>query len=405
MDIKQYFDITNTKENIITLAAGTIFLPYIFTATILITLAIYIILNKDTRKLIFQHKDSGKLEFFFFFILIVPYAYGNWLGFIVGICIILAAVLGLYMRSIMTHEIYENVLTQICFFSIIGTSCAVTQKYIIPLLDHDYSTNRISAMFFHPNYFGTIAGTVIIICAYKILTGQEKKWMYYGIALMNVISIYLCKSMFAWVEVFVGITVLLYITKMHHLLVLWVFTAAVAGFVIFVLDIQLIPRLSEAGETFRLRIAIWDYAMEQIKESPIIGHGPMSYVFLSHKLGRVVPHAHSIYIDMMLNYGLAGVSIFLLYFMKYFTSIFRVCFKENQPRINALILSVTAAALVHGITDLTLMWVQTMPLFVILIAGFGAYEREEAVVKVQADYSYKEAIYHFAMIKYKPSNR
>lgn len=70
-------------------------------------------------------------------------------------------------------------------------------------------SHRIASVFSHPNYFGTIVGTVIIIRAYKILTNQGHKLFLYPGWNGNTVSIYLCKSMFVWVEVFIGVTVLL----------------------------------------------------------------------------------------------------------------------------------------------------------------------------------------------------
>ena len=347
------------------------------TGIILAFLVVYIILNVRTRKLIFMHKGSKIMRLFFAYSLIVPILYRNWLGFAVGIGVMFAIILGLFMRSVMTSALYEKVLTIICVLSLTSTSCAISEKFIIPLFDEKYHADRIAAMFSHPNYFGTIIATVIIICAYKVLTRQGRKWVYYVIALINVISLYLCESMFAWVEVFLGIAVLLMILKMHRILTIWFFGAALASFIIFVLNIEIIPRLSDAGVTTMLRFKIWNFAIKQIKISPLFGHGFMSYSFVYQKyyLGHLIPHAHNIYLDVILNFGVSGTVLFLWYFITYYISVIKVCFKEKNVLITSLILAVTAAALVHGATDITLLWIQTLPLFLLILAGLGAYEK------------------------------
>ncbi|MGB8450865.1 MAG: O-antigen ligase family protein [Anaerocolumna sp.] len=375
--IRRQIDESLTYTNIIIITVTSIFLPYIFAGIVLVSLGIYLILNKQTRRIIFSQKYSNYIFSFFTFYLLEALFYGNWFGVGAGFGLILAVAIGLFQRSFMTTELYERVLTLVCILSITSSSCAITQKFVISLVADFYNYDRISAMFLHPNYFGTITATVIIICAYKVLSGQGSKWLYYIVGVMNVISIYLCESMFAWVEVFVGIAVLLMVMKKHKLLFIWIFGAIAAGFIIFALNVDLIPRLSDAGETLRLRLKIWKFAIKQIILEPLFGHGSMSCAFLSYKKGNLIPHAHSIYLDTLMNYGMIGTLLIVLFFIKYFIRIIKIFLREKKNMITSLILGVTAAALVHGVTDLTLFWIQTLPLFIFILAGIGAYENRE----------------------------
>lgn len=366
------------------LAVAAVFLPYLLSGIVLVSLAIYILFNKQTRKMIFVHKYSKSLKVFFAFSLIVPVIYQNWIGLVVGLVFMLAMILGLFLRSAMTHELYEKVLTLICAFSLTSASCAICEKIVNGLIDDRFGS-RISAEFFYPNYFGAVIGTVIIICAYKILTNQGPRWFYYMVAVMNVISMYLCESMFVWVEVFIGVAVLLIILKKYKLMAAWSLCAAVAGFIIFGLNIEIIPRLSDAGVTTSLRLKIWKLAIEQIKSTPLLGHGFYSFMFMNktYYLDQIIPHAHSLYLEMILDFGLIGTGIFLIYYFNFFKSVFRICFKEKKTLITSLILAVTAATFVHGAADLTLLWVQTLPLFLIVLSGLGAYDKPERKRHIQ----------------------
>ena len=237
--------------------------------------------------------------------------------------------------------------------------------------------NRASAMFFYPNYFGNIISIVIIICAYKVLTRQGKKWFYYIIAFMNVISLYLCESMFAWVEIFLGVAVLLFLLDMHRLLAIWLLMATVASFVIIVLDVNIIPRLSQAEVTTEIRFKIWDFAIKQIKEAPLFGHGFMSFLYTDteQQLGFLVPHSHNIILELLLDFGIVGTVLFLWYFVKYYITLIKTHLSQDKTWITSLIFAISAAAMVHGLVDLTLMWIQTLPLFLFILAGLGAYEK------------------------------
>ncbi|MDF2942135.1 MAG: O-antigen ligase family protein [Herbinix sp.] len=326
--------------------------------------------------MIFVHNGSNMLKLLIAYVIVIPFIYKNWIGLMVGMGMILATILGLFMRSIMTIRLYEKILTLICVLSLSSAGYAMIEKLINIVFDGRHS-HRIAAVFSHPNYFGTIIGTVLIICAYKVLTNQEHKWFYFMVAGINVISMYLCKSMFVWVEVFIGIAVLLVVLKKHRLLALWLTGAVIGGFMIFVLDFSIIPRLSDVNVTVRLRQQIWQLAIEQIKASPLFGHGFMSfsYIYDSTYRNRQIPHAHNIYLDMLLNFGVVGTGLFLWYIYKNYVTLIKLRFKEKNSMITSLILAVSVAALVHGFTDLTLLWIQTFPLFMIILSGFGAEEK------------------------------
>jgi O-antigen ligase len=185
--------------------------------------------------------------------------------------------------------------------------------------------------------------------------------------------------MFAWVEVFLGIAVLLIILKKHRLLAIWFLAAAFACFIIFDLNVDIIPRLSDVEVTIRIRLKIWDVAIKNIKKAPFFGHGFMSYLFLkqSYYQKKIIPHSHSLYLEILQNFGIVGTAILIRYSYQYYKSVIKLCFKANEKLITSLILSVTLAALAHGITDITLMWIQTLPLFLIILSGYGVYEKME----------------------------
>jgi Lipid A core - O-antigen ligase and related enzymes len=378
--LKRRVDVSLVGANIATYTAAAIFLPYILSAMILIFLSIYLLVNKQTRQMIFINKGSNLLKIFLAYIVIVPLFFRNWAGVGTGIVMIFAAVLGLYIRNIMTKDLFEKIMTLMCTFSLTSAGYAIVEKAVNYL---EHGSSRVSAVFFYPNYFGTVVGIVIIICAYKVLTKQKNTWFFYMVAFMNLISVYLCKSMFVWVEVFVGVAVLLMLLKRHRLLAVWLMAAAIGGFMILFMNVNIIPRLNDVEVTVRLRQQIWHDAIGAIVKSPWIGHGFYSYMYLfdNSYLNQVIPHSHSIYIDSLLNFGIIGTSLIVLYFSKIYHTVLRICFKEKNPMITSLILAVTAASLVHGITDITLLWVQTLPLFLLILAGVGAFEKDERKMK------------------------
>ncbi len=369
-----------TDSNLVMIAAAAIFLPYMLSGIILVAIALYIIINKQTREALIVHKAFKGVIYFQLFFQAVSLIYGNWMGVLGGFVFTLAAVLGIYQYRIMTAELYEKSLTIMCIFSCFSTIYALVEKALISM---DYlSYQRVCSIFFYPNYFATISATVILICVYKLLTGQGNKKIFLIAVTMNLINIYLSQSMFGWVEVLAGTAVMLFVLKYKRLLITFVAMAGVGIGMILLINPDIIPRISEASLTLSMRFKIWKDALSFIQEAPILGKGSMAYAYSTLQTGKLVVHSHSIIFESLLNYGILGTIVLFAVFGKFILDILKRCFYQKNTHITSLILGVAGAALVHGITDVTLMWVQTMPLFLFIMAGAGAIKKNEEEVAI-----------------------
>lgn len=367
-----------SDQNIIYICVTSIFLPYFFTACIIVAAALYLLINPDTRKRIFVHKGSLMLLPFFALSLIVPIVYKNWLGAAGGLALMLIMILALFFRSAMKKRIYEHVLSLICLYSIPMTVIAIIERVMFQPGTPSYFY-RSQAIFFNANYFATIMGTVIVICAYKVITGKGQSIIFYGIAAFSGISIYLCGSLFVWVEIFVGVASFLLLKKRHKMLSMLLFLAGIFCILIY-LDVGIVPRISESFITTGRRVEIWSTALGAIKDAPFFGKGLMTYfhVFKDYPGSFPSQHSHNMYIDPILNFGVVGTAFFLVYFINYYKTAFysrKVDSQGSGKDITSLILSITIAVLVHGMIDITVLWVQTGLLMVILMGGLGVSER------------------------------
>ncbi|HIZ84293.1 MAG TPA: O-antigen ligase family protein [Firmicutes bacterium] len=361
-------------RNLIFVTAASVFLPYPLTGVILICLAVFLLCNPRTRGRIFVHAGSKALLPFFALALVVPLLYRNWLGLLGGLGFIFILIIGLFVRSAMTRDIFEHMVTLICLLSVPITIVAMIEMLLMQ--PHFEGLYRCSVVFMNPNYLATIMGTVIILCGYKVVSHQGHPFLFYGIALFDLISIYLCGSLFVWVEVFIGVAALLLLMKRHRMLSALLLVAGLFCILLYLFP-DLIPRLSESRITTERREEIWLMALRMIGSAPLFGHGLLSYHFLYPNYPDSYPtlHAHSIYLDPLLNFGIVGTVLLLIYFVMYYRKI-RLCIKENAcPKIASVICALTLATLVHGITDITVLWIQTGLLFILLMGGLGACER------------------------------
>lgn len=361
-------------RNLIYVTAASVFLPYYLTMAVIIGLSVYLLVSPRTRGRIFIHEGSKFLLPFFALILVVPLLYQNWLGVLCGLGFIMILIIGLFVRTAMTRDIFEHMVTLVCLLSVPITLVAIIEKLLMqPHFDGLY---QCSVIFMNPNYFATIIGTVIILCGYKVVSHQGHPFLFYGIAVFDLISIYLCGSLFVWVEIFIGVAALLLLLRRHRMLSALLLTAGLFCVLLYFVP-DLIPRLNQAHITTERREEIWVTAVRAIKDAPIFGHGVLSYAFVYPNYPGSYPttHAHSIYLDPVLNFGLVGTALLLIYFAQYYRKIWR-CIKESAcPKIAILICALTMATLVHGTTDVTVLWVQTGLLMILLMGGLGASER------------------------------
>ncbi|MGN6712616.1 O-antigen ligase family protein [Anaerocolumna jejuensis] len=365
-----------TDNNLVMAAAASIFLPYMVSGIILVSIAIYIAINKQTREVCLVHKEFKGILIFQLFFQLVSLFYGNWMGVLGGFAFTLAAILGIFEYHVMTAELYEKSLSIMCVFSCFSTVYALVEQAMISGGYLNYQ--RVCSLFFYPNYFATISATVILICAYKLLTGQGNKYIFCTAILMNLINIYLSQSMFGWVEVLAGISIMLFLLRYYRLLASFVGVAVIGIALILFINPDVIPRISQANLTLSMRFQIWKNAILYIKEAPLFGKGTLTYAYSTLQTGKIVAHSHSIILESILNYGILGSAVLAWAVGKYLLSIIKRCYYQGDVKITSLILGIMGAAFVHGVTDITLMWVQTFPLFIFLLAGAGTFKKNVA---------------------------
>jgi O-antigen ligase len=127
---------------------------------------------------------------------------------------------------------------------------------------------------------------------------------------------------------------------------------------------------------------IYHYSVDLVKAHPIIGIGLGSFqtqiaeiskndiVFQRNTLSYAL-HPHNIYLAMWLNLGIAGMIIFLILCMNFFSQIYKM---QNGPFRLALITALTTI-LVHGLFDTTYFKNDLSAVFWLIIAIKFIYEQ------------------------------
>lgn len=347
-----------------------VFCYYKITDILLIVCCVPIICVFRAAKKVFKHKNSYFAFAFLILTVITALYYRNTKGLSLSFTFIAVAIIGLYLRSVMTKELFEwmlNLILCACIAVFIG--CIIVK---FPLINDPYY--RCALWFRNSNYLSSIMAGCILICAYKTIIGKEKNAIIYLIALGCAICIYFCGSMFAILEVLTGITVLLSLNKKHRLLRMFLFICAVGCFsVIFVPDI--FPRLTESGSTTDSRILIWQDTIKHIPDSFLFGKGFFTYRTLTD-VRFLSSHAHNFLLESLLSFGIVGTVLISLFFFFYYRIAFLCNRLLRKNHINSLILALSAAVLLHATTDMTMLWSQTALFYALILSGLGADERD-----------------------------
>lgn len=376
MGLKRLLKSKNINEYIIVSAVIVSFLPFYLSVLFIPAAAIYVIAKPSTRNLVFSQKSSVLLIIFTILTIITGIINENWFGvgcsaFFFSIIVIIQ-----FSRIIMTPILFEKLLNVCCLLSAVVTGSTIIEKIVHFFFDENYSSYRCCSFFFNPNYMGTMLAICIIICAYKVITKSGSKIFFYSIAAFDCIGLYLSGSMFVWIAILIGVSVLLILHHEHHMLSLFLLLAGIMCIIIATTP-EIFPRLKESVLTTENRVSIWKTSIEAIGDSPLFGKGFFTYWHIQPTIPDSYPtqHSHNLIIDSVLSYGIIGSLIGLFYFIIYFSGVAKCREKLKNNKISGFIIALSVAMLVHSMIDLTLLWVQTGLLFAVLLGGIGIEEK------------------------------
>lgn len=359
-------------ENLIYIAFISVFLHFVITGIVLLALGILVLADKNLRQQIIRHDDRGLFLTFTVYTVITAIIGGNPLGIACSVAFFFIIVISSFVRSTISVDVFERCL-DICCFAAVFLGVA---SFIEKLLNAEIPDYSCKLWFFNENYFCAVVSAFVLICAYKATSHKGPVLIYYVCAVFGVFAMYLGESMFAFVELFVGLCVLLILKKKHLLLTAFLMAVVVCLIIIYFVP-DIFPRLSETNVTTERRIRIWNEAMPFIKENPLFGRGFLSYYKYAgeHPDMYQTTHAHNFAIEFLLSFGIIGTLLLVLFLWSFYR---KVAECKELLRVNCattLILTISAAVIIHMTTDMTLMWIQTGLLYGLILGSVGIDEK------------------------------
>ena len=346
----------------------SIFLPYYVTETVVCLIAGLVVCSRVLREWVFDNPRASWLVLPMLIPFYVAAFYHNYKG-IGAMALLLAAVIcAMYLRRIMTRELFGRLLHIACLCSIACAGVAVGQKIAM------WSYNpffRPESMFFNANYYGTMAVFMVLVGTYQILNHVRFRWVYLATVFANLLGLYLCGSMSSLATMVISVMAMLLMFRRKKLVIMGAFLVLAGGILVMLVP-ELYPRLGDVEDTFGSRVTIWSTALKGIMETPLFGRGPEAYPLAYAQFGGYATyHCHNLLLDTLLNFGIVGTGLFAAFVVHQARQLY-LRYKHYICREQCiLIAAVSLAVLVHGLTDVTVFWIQTGMFFLLLFSASG----------------------------------
>ncbi len=363
----------NAQNLIIMLCVGA-FLPYVFSIITCAVAFVVLLITPSLQKGLFNFRGSMLIFVFLAYAVGVAFLNRNPLGMIVAPVFFCVFTVFSFVRQNITRETFDTCLTAVCFTVFPSFLTAVVE--VLMQSGENELIYRCASYYGNANWFGSLTAAIIIICAYKIVSSEGRAYFYYLVAFVGIINIYLSGSLFAIIEVIVGVAMYLLLSKHYRLFCLMVICGSL-GVILITTIPDLLPRLSESSLTTGYRVRIWGIAIREIASRPFFGRGFMAYneIQALYEGSYSTVHGHNLMIDCLINFGIVGTAILMsiLYFM--FKRVVSVFSTDRSSAVAILILSVAAAVFAHSFTDITFFWIQTGVFYMVMLGGIGCEER------------------------------
>lgn len=372
-------------ERSILIAIAGLFLPFQFAAAVLSAILLYAAIKGNLIRDIKNQK--GAIWFYSFCVLELGVSLGhhNWVGLLnVGGFILIGFFVAFY-RKHLTPKLFQYVISELIFLSwfagIYGLfefqKVSVRKGYaFFDFVVQNSPKDRINSTFMNANFYATIIEFEIVFCLYKFIRTKKMGFrLYYVItAFFNFFMILLTGCRTALLPFLFIFPVFFWFDRKRN----WFIVSMIAEMAVLVLVLmfpELIPRFDQLS-TLNARFEIWYTALLAFTMHPWFGQGPQTYGFVYKMLkGHKAPHAHNIVLDTLLSYGIFGTLLLIGYAFSLWKEIYRSYKKNKDPAIFAMILCFFVIFFIHGLLDVTMNFLATGCIFMLIINSSKANEK------------------------------
>lgn len=370
----------SSKELILLGIILSIFLPFYLFVVVFCLYIISLIFTGDMKSILQKMGEHPMLLLFLGYSTVISILAQNWMGLVASVGMFLFAILFLQYQSILSHKFFRLILQLVLFGSVLSAAFAslehfqIVKKFNYAFLSPNmqvWHQNRAEVTFFNPNYYGIICCFCIMI-AFYLFTTTKLNWLKVFCVIagfVNLFGLNFTQNRTAFPAIIAGAIIYLFTTIKN-----WkAFWLSIGVFVIglsFLFSSDLGVRMGTLDSSMEERISIWDAGMALFKQNPFWGEGPLTYM---HSYPRIhAPyheHAHSLYIDTILSYGIVGTILLVLSSVAPVRLMMDMSQESGKRPIIGLYLSFLTVVAVHGIFDLALFWIQSGFIFLLVMCS------------------------------------
>lgn len=374
----------STEEYMIMLVVSCIYLPFYCSLIAVVLVLLYLLIKGRIKEILRQFPTAKYALFFSCLTGIVSVFHENYLGALCSLGLFVVFLFVFFFRSIISKRLFELIVDASCIVSLFCFGWALLEYYsIIQSLDYEFFDltiaddpfYRVNSTFFNANYYAMMVEFLILMCVYKMMEAKSlHRIVFYIVTICcNLLGLYLSGCRTAWVP-FVVTVPLMFLLNNHKK-----FFAGTVGVILvaaglFVIAPDIFPRSDSFGLYLDTRVDIWQAAIRGICDHPIFGQGPLTYFHAYAQYGGPpTQHAHSVFLDPILSFGVSGVLLLGMYFYQNGKEIWHLYSQKLNVRLFSLTLSFLITVLIHGILDYTIFWVQTGQIFLLVLGASSMY--------------------------------
>ncbi|COF70862.1 O-antigen ligase family protein [Streptococcus pneumoniae] len=376
----------SSKELILLGIILSIFLPFYLFVVVLCLYIISLIFTGDMKSILQKMGEHPMLLLFLSYSTVISILAQNWMGLVASVGMFLFTIFFLHYQSILSHKFFRLILQLVLFGSVLSATFAslehfqIVKKFNYAFLSPNmqvWHQNRAEVTFFNPNYYGIICCFCIMI-AFYLFTTTKLNWLKVFCVIagfVNLFGLNFTQNRTAFPAIIAGAIIYLF-TTIKNWKAFWLSIGVFAIGLSFLFSSDLGVRMGTLDSSMEERISIWDAGMALFKQNPFWGEGPLTYM---HSYPRIhAPyheHAHSLYIDTILSYGIVGTILLVLSSVAPVRLMMDMSQESGKRPIIGLYLSFLTVVAVHGIFDLALFWIQSGFIFLLVMCSIPLEHR------------------------------
>ena len=358
----------------------SIFLPFYLFVIIFISYLLWLVYTGEMKGILKRLSQHPVLLFFIAYSTAISLLAQNVLGVVSSVAMFLFAIFFYYYQSQLNPKFFRLTIEGVLASSVLAAVFAALEHFqIVKKFDYTFLSprmqvwhqNRAEVAFFNPNYYGIICCFCIMIGFYLIST-TKLRWLriFSMIAIFaNLFGLNFTQNRTAFPAIIFGAIIYLF-TTIKNWRAFWLSIGVFGVGLAFLFSSDLGVRMGTLDSSMEERVSIWNAGMALFKQNPFWGEGPLTYMHSFPRIGAPYhEHAHSIYIDTILSYGVVGTVLLGIASATPIRMLIDMSQVPSKRPILGLYLSFLTVVAVHGIFDLALFWLQSSFIFLLVMCS------------------------------------